>query len=189
MNKEYLNEIWKDIKGYEGLYQVSNFGRVKSLERIKNGRKTLNEEYSSLPVKERILKPSITNSGYLQVVLFKNNVGTTCKIHRLVAEAFLPNPNNYPCVNHKNCIKTDDTVENLEWCDYQYNNTYADRMDKIKQKLSKPVLQYDLDGNFIKEWNSPLEASITLFGKKVFSIYECCNGKRKSAGGYIWKYK
>ena len=108
------NEIWKDIPNYEGLYQVSNLGRVKSLGKIKGW-------YNS---KEKILRPRIKN-GYYSVVLYKNNIGIEHRIHRLVAQAFIPNINNKPFVHHKNHIKTDNNVLNLAWCTNQENQIYA----------------------------------------------------------------
>ena len=107
-----MKEIWKDIEGYEGLYQVSDLGNVKSLKTNKN------LYYSN-------------SNGYYRVGLFKDK-RTMRAIHRLVAEAFIPNPNNYPCVNHKDCNKHNNCIENLEWCDYKYNNYYGNRLFKIR---------------------------------------------------------
>lgn len=158
-----MNEIWKDIKDFIGLYQVSNFGRVKSL---KWG-------------KERILKPRKLKCGYFAVILYKDGVTKSYFIHRLVAQAFLPNPNNLPQVNHKNENKTDNRVENLEWCDQKYNCQYS---------FAKTILQFDKKGNFITEFPSTMEVYKQLgYGKG--NISACCNGKRKSCGGFIWRYK
>lgn len=112
------SEIWKDIKGYEGYYQVSNYGRVKSSPRI-IVRGDINQ-----PIKTRIRKSFIT-MGYLKLGLSKKGKTENVFVHRLVAEAFIPNPNNYPQVNHKNENKTDNRVENLEWCDSRYNNNFG----------------------------------------------------------------
>ena len=112
-------EIWKDIKGYEGLYQVSNEGRIFSV------------------INSIFLKP-IENNGYYTVSLYKNKKPSINNIHRLVAEAFIPNPNNLPCVNHKNEIKTDNKVNNLEWCTYQYNNTYNNKAKKNSNQRKCP---------------------------------------------------
>lgn len=178
-------EVWRPIAGYEGLYEVSNLGRVRSLDRIVKscyGTKAF--------VKGHMLKTCVNSIGYCVVVLgdtkgFKK----TCNVHRLVAVAFIPNPNNLPCVNHKNEDKTDNRVENLEWCDAKYNSNYG--TSKIRLSLSKsnnPIEQYDLNGNFIKEWISQQEASRILKIPQG-NICKCCLGIRNSAGGYKWKHK
>lgn len=120
-----MQEIWKDIKGYEGLYQVSNFGRVKSLERVVNFCEGNKAKTQYRTVAEKIKNPSEKDNGYLQICLYKNNKGKHKYIHRLVAEAFIKNPNNYETVNHKNLNKKDNTVKNLEWCSYADNNDHA----------------------------------------------------------------
>lgn len=152
-------EEFRDIPGYEGLYEVSNLGRVR-----RNG---------------KILKPSKNKKGYLQVSLCKNGTKKNARIHRLVAQSFISNPQNLPQINHKDEDKTNNAVENLEWCDSKYNNNYS---------LSKPVLQYDLLGNFIREWPSMIKVEEEL-GIYNSSISQCCLGNLKSAGGFIWKYK
>ena len=171
-----IEEIFKDIKDLEGLYQVSNFGRVKSLG---NGK-----SYNS---KERILKPGKSTNGYLQVNLYKNGEYKQCLVHRLVAEVFIPNTDNLPFVNHKDEDKTNNSVENLEWCTHEYNCNYATRNERIAKTRSKPVLQFTLDGEFIREWPSVAECERNGFNKGKVS--ECCNGKRKTYKGYIWRYK
>lgn len=168
-------EIWKDILGYEGLYQVSNFGRVKSL---KFG-------------KERILKPGINKYGYLHVVLSKNNKQKNFYVHRLVAEAFISNPHNYPCVNHKDENPLNNNVENLEWCTASYNSNYGTRNErmsksKINGKRSKIVIQYNLDGTFVREWPSAMECERNGFEHSL--IIYCCQGKRKTHKGFKWSY-
>ena len=160
-----MKEIWKDIKGYEGLYQVSNLGRVKSLSR-KNHPK---EEFRNL----------ITNSkGYLIVNLLKNNKGKTNKVHRLVAEAFIPNPNNYPQVNHKDENKTNNHVDNLEWCTNKYNSNYGHRNDKIGRKKVRCITTGE-------EFNSIREASKNVNCTER-NISSAVRGKQKTAG-YIIK--
>ena len=170
-----MEEIWKDKKDYEGHYQVSNFGRVKS---IKFG-------------KEIILKQKIKD-GYYYVGLSKNGIAKNYFVHRLVAQAFLPNPNNLPCVNHKDEDKLNNNVDNLEYCSYSYNNTYGTRLERVRDKQingkkSKPVLQYDLEGNFIKEWKSTMECCRN--GYNQGHVGACCRGERKTHKGFIWEYK
>ena len=132
-----MKEIWKDIKGYEGLYQVSNLGRIKTLEKdaICN-----NNNGVTRKVKEKILHPSISNKGYMHITLRNGNIKCTKRVHRLVAEAFIPNPNKYPIINHKDCDKTNNCIDNLEWCTYQYNNQYTFKMgykDSLETRMKK----------------------------------------------------
>ena len=180
-------EFWKNIKDYENLYQGSNLGRVRSFDRwvkSKNG--------SLRFCKGRILKPGTNKDGYLQVDLWKNNKRKNFLVHRLVAQAFLDNPNNLPEVNHKDENKLNNSVENLEWCDRKYNCNYGTRNERQKKKQlndikkSKPVLQYDLEGNFIREWESTMECGRN--GYNQGHVAECCQGKRKTHKGFIWRY-
>ena len=166
-------EIWKDIKGYEGLYQVSNLGRVKSVERYVKSRIGLRI------AKEKIKTPTIKDNGYMQVTLYEENRGKMFYVHRLVALHFIENPLNLPQINHKNEDKTCNEVWNLEWCNNQYNQAYSHNVK---------IVQYDLQGNFIKEWDSitDAETQLDLFDS---GIVRCCQGKQKQCGGYIWKYK
>ena len=171
-------EIWRDIKGYEGLYQVSNMGRVKSLERTvikKNGRKQHR--------KERILKPRTTHYGYLEVCLSDNNNGRFFLVHRLVCEAFQGSPKNKPCVNHIDENKTNNVASNLEWCTYTENINYGTR----NARISKPVGQYTRAGNLIKIWQSVREAERQL-GFAHQNISTAARGEQKTAYGYVWKY-
>ena len=188
-------EIWKDVKDYEGLYQVSNMGRVKSLERMKwNGR-----GYQKIP--EKILKASEYRGGYLQVNLSKDGKAKDCKIHRLVAQAFISNPQNLPEVNHKDENKKNNCVENLEWCSKLYNINYGTgrkrsaekRRGKKKseehiKKLSKPVFSVNKESGLIMWWQSASEAG-RILGIAKQSICACCRGRKcKSAGGHYWFY-
>ena len=167
-----MDEIWCDIEGYEGLYQISNKGHVKSL---KCG-------------SERILKPLDNGDGYLNVVLYKNTASQSRYIHRLVAEVFIPNTQNKPQINHKDECKTNNTVENLEWATAKENSNFGTRNERIGYSLSKPILQYSKSGDFIREWKSSAEVKRVL-GIDNSHIIACCKGNRKSAGGYIWRYK
>ena len=173
-------EIWKDIEGYEGLYKVSNMGRVKSL----------NYRYTG---KEGILKVVKLNNGYLQVQLCKDGKAKGYLVHRLVAQAFLFNPNNLPVINHKDENKQNNKVENLEWCSSSYNNSYNDKGKKIGKKLrnnpkrSKPVIGIDKVTGLILEFPSTHEASRQT-GINQGNIASCLISKRKSAGGLVWQY-
>lgn len=170
-----MEEIWKDIPGYEGLYQVSNLGNVKSL----NWRKTGNP-------RNLWLKPH--RKGYLQVELAKNGIKRLFLVHRLVAEVFVPNPFSLPQVNHKDEVKTNNAVENLEWCNASYNAIYSLKRSPSKRKRQgKKICQCSMDGELIKTWND----SRTIFletGMSDWSISECCRGNRKTAYGYKWQY-
>ena len=164
-------ELWRDIKNYEGHYQVSNFGRVKS---IKFG-------------KEIILKPVTDRHGYLLVSLWKNNKQKTYKVHRLVAEAFIDNTDNLPQVNHKDENPLNNNVNNLEWCNSKYNCNFGTRIERISKRRSKTVLQYDLEGNFIREWKSTAECGRNGFDQG--HVAACCRGKLKKHKDSIWRYK
>ena len=175
-------EIWKNIKGYEGLYQVSDQGRVKSLERIiikKDGRK--------FTVKERVLKPGVTKDGYLIVALHAGDKQKTLTVHRLVCTAFHENLENKPCVNHINENKTDNRASNLEWCTYKENNNHGTRVARVTKTRSKPVGQYTLDSELVKVWASPREAE-RQGGFDSSTISNVANGKRKTHKGFIWRY-
>jgi hypothetical protein len=179
-------EEWKDIKDYEGLYQVSNLGRVKSLNYRKTG-------------KEGILNGIEDGRGYLYVHLCNDDGVKKKKIHRLVAEAFIPNPENKPEVNHKDEDKTNNFVflnedgsvdkekSNLEWCDRKYNNNYGTRNERSAKAMSKPVLQFSLSGHFIREWPSTAECGRNGFHQG--NVWSCCNGKKPQYKGFLWQYK
>lgn len=169
-------EEWKDIEGYEGKYQVSSLGNIKSLNY--NGKKEIKQ-----------LKPCIKGGNYYGVVLCKNGIKKELQIHRLVAQAFIPNPNNLPEVNHKDENKINNCVDNLEWCTSKYNANYGNRNKKLSLLKNKKVNQYDLQGNFIKQWDSLTEINKQL-GFCISSIGKCCNKikKHKTAYGYKWEY-
>ena len=192
-------EIWANIKDYEGYYQVSNLGRVKSLERevLCNGKNQFQSYKDNRHYKGKLIKPTYDKKGYLYAELCKNNTKRKIFIHQLVARAFIPNINNKTQINHKNGIKDDNRVENLEWATpqeniqhaYNYNlfDSQLKYLKQVQQQNQKMIMQYDKNGNFIKEWESIKEARNKL---KISShISDCCNGKRKTAGGYIWIYK
>lgn len=194
--------MWKDIKGFESDYKINEFGKVYSLK------------------SNKILSQSINIHGYYMVYLCREGGKTIAKqLHRLIAEAFIPNPENKPCIDHINSIRTDNRIENLRWCTYKENNnnpifkeklstshigkklsketilkrekTKKEKGGKINRKLnngnSKPIIQFDLSMNKINIFPSMMEVWRTL-KYNPSNISMCCNGKRKSAYGFIWKY-
>lgn len=163
-------EEWKDIEGYEGLYQVSNEGRVKSL----------NFNHTK---QEKILKCTKTKDGYLRVGLYQDWKQVRKYIHRLVAEAFIENPNNYKEVNHKDEDKTNNHVENLEWCTPNYNINYGSRTERC----SKRVDQINVStGEVVHQWGSTMECGRNGFNQGT--VAACARGERKTHKGFIWKY-
>lgn len=206
-----MEEIWKDIKGFEGLYQVSNLGRVKSFQKYgKNGGL-------------RAFRKD--KDGYLILFLHKNGRQYIKKVHRLVAEAFIPNPENKPCIDHINTIKTDNTIQNLRWCTIKENaenplsrihiskartGTKAsddtkrkfssmkkgelnpmygkNHTDDTKKKMSIPIMQLDMNGAIVEEFYGAADASKKT-GIHRQTIVGVLKGRGKSAGGFKWKYK
>lgn len=166
---------WRDIEGWNGLYQVSNDGRVK---RLKGHR--CKEEHE--------IKLRTNNRGYVMAALWDGGKVKNATVHRLVADAFIPNPHNLPCINHKDENKANNNVDNLEWCTYSYNNAYGEKAP-IKQAAitkRKIVEQYTLAGEFVAEYISTREAKRQT---GIRHISEACNGTMKTAGGYKWKYR
>ena len=183
-----MSEIWKDIQGYEGLYQVSNLGRVKSLNYNKTS-------------KSKILSPGKNKTRYLSVCLFKNKKGKVFYVHRLVAQAFIDNPNNYPEVNHKDENPSNNHVNNLEWCTHKYNSNYGTSIESATEKRK---------GMTVGSKSASARKVICITTGEIFdciteasektktsrcNISECCKGKRKSAGKHpitgkklVWKY-
>lgn len=176
-----MEEIWKGIEGYEGLYQVSNLGNVRSLDRYVNNKGKLDFR------KGKILKGCKDIGGYLVVNLYKEGKEKKYKIHRLVGQAFLDNQNNLSEINHKDENKTNNMVDNLEWCDRSYNINYGTHNEKVAKVLSIPILQFNKTGDFIRKWNSATEVEREI-GISQGHISECLKGKLKSAYGYKWGY-
>lgn len=181
----------KIFLGYEGLYQASTFGNIKSLDRYV---KTKNN--SLRIIKGKILKPKVCRSGYFNICLWKDSAKKCFYVHRLIAITFLKNPNNYPQINHIDMDKFNNNVNNLEFCSAKYNvrQTFAMGRPKtnsgcftkgnIPQNIQK-INQFNSNGKFLKSWNSINEAQTAL---KIYHISSCCSGKRKTAGGFIWRY-
>lgn len=166
-------EKWKDIKDYEGLYQVSNLGNVKSLARS--------------TTKGKVLVKSFDKDGYQKVTLSKLGFHKQFSVHKLVAIAFIPNPYNFKEINHIDENKTNNSTNNLEWCTSKYNNHYGTSISRRSRNRKVEILQYDLQGNFIKKWDGAIDAEKTLnISRKQISA--CLRGKHKSASGFIWKY-
>lgn len=176
------------VPGYNGLYMVSNRGRVKSLDRY------VKHSSGEWQLKRgRILKPAKDRNGYLKVQLSKDGKGKLFFVHRLVAMAFIPNPNNLPMINHKDENPSNNCVDNLEWCTQKYNVNYGTAIERMRkkninnEKTSKPVLQYTTDGKFVREWPSMKECGRN--GYNIGDVCLCCRGKLNKHKGYIWKYK
>ena len=185
-----MSEQWRtavyDGEVYEGLYKVSNFGKILSLNYLNTG-------------KPGLMTPFEVGAGYLGVTLSKNREYKQCYVHRLIAEAFLPNPDNLPEVNHKDEDKTNNFVflnedgtvnkkkSNLEWKNHRDNCNHGTRNERVAKAQSKPVLQFTLNGEFVREWPSTMECERNGFSSG--NVSACCRGERKTAYGYIWKYK
>lgn len=181
-----VGELWKPIQGFPN-YLVSSYGRVLSLSR---------EEQlctgSTRNRQGRLLIPRLGNKGYLYVILRKDNRNYTRKIHRLVAEGFIPNPNGFECVNHKDECRDHNSVDNLEWCTNAYNLTYGNIRSKIKEAFiesgwSRGVEQYALNGNLIGRFPS-VRSAANHIDRRPGGITNCCKGNRKSAYGFVWRY-
>lgn len=168
-----MEEIWKPIKGYEGLYEVSNLGRIKTLSRYIRNRK----------MPEKIKKLDKSKNGYLRIELSSNKIKRKYLVHRLVAQAFIPNKKNLPCINHKDEDKSNNIVSNLEWCDYLYNNLYNDK----QKKNWKKVKQLNQNNDIINIFESVTEASKRTNILQC-RISNCLNNRQKTAGGYHWQY-
>lgn len=164
-------EVWKDIAGYEGIYQVSNKGKVRSLNFNRQG-----------IIKER--KLHTRSDGYQHIILRKNGVRKCHFVHRLVAEAFILNEDGKTVVNHKDCNPSNNCVENLEWCDQQYNATYSDAV----QKRSRAVQMIDpITNEVIKTFYGVREAGRET-GLHYPNIIHACGDESRTSGGYKWKY-
>lgn len=201
-----MEERWKDIKGYNGFYKISSYGRIMNTGIYRDGRR-----YSP-----KVLIPNTDIHGYKYVSLYKNGKMKSVKVHRLVAEAFIPNPENKPCIDHIDTNRSNNNVDNLKWVTYHENannpitrthlseawkrkglsssdrKVLSDRMklniEKVMSKVRIPVLQFTKDNVFVAEFPSTVDAAKSVQGNAT-SISRNCRGKRPSAYGFIWKYK
>lgn len=182
-----MTEIWRDIKGYEGIYQVSNFGNVRSLDRYGKGK------HGKAFYKGKMFTPNTIKYGYKQVCLRKDGKYRMFLVHRLVAKAFIPNPNNKPHINHIDRNTSNNSVDNLEWVTHKENMNYEPSkivmsQSQLNEKVkSKRVLQYTLEGDLIKEWPSASEIKREL-GFERSCICRCCRGEFEQMYGYKWEY-
>lgn len=174
-----MKEIWKDVVGYEGFYQVSNLGNVKSLSRLVYMKR--NNCYKT--ISERILVSTLNKQGYLQVNLSVKGKRKNKRINRLVAESFIPNPENKPQVNHIDEIKTKNLLSNLEWATPKENSNHG---SKIQNSL-KPIIQSNKNGIELRQFKSATEASLNGFDGTAIS--KCCNGIIKTHKGFKWSFK
>ena len=183
------SEVWKDVVGYEGLYEVSNKGNVYSVERMD----ALGREQGG-----RVLKTKYNNRGYLMVSLYKNGKQKTRYIHRLVAGAFIPNPNGYSEINHRDENKVNNYANNLEWCTREYNNNHGTRNERMAQAQSKKVKAVNIKTNEVIKFNSTAEAGRK--GYSVGGVSQACRGTYKTNTGkligdgrtykgYRWSYE
>lgn len=199
------NEIWKPTKGFEGYYEVSNLGRVKSLARTITSHHSDGTVYQVVHRKECIKKEQLDKKGYIRLMLQVDKKHKAISVHRAVAEAFIPNSNNLPQVNHKDENKTNNCVENLEWSTNKYNchySTHIERMSKSLKGVKRPYLytpveQWTLNGKFVAEFPC-IEDAAKATGIDKAGISHCCRGFRRGhgitypinkAGGFVWKYK
>ena len=171
-----MEEVWKEIEGFKGKYQISNLGRVKSLNYAKSG-------------KEGFIKPIKNKDGYLIVKLYSDKCYTKL-VHRLVAENFIDIPKLE--VNHLNGNKEDNSINNLEWCTHPENERYSRKVlgkstKMLERNGGKEIIQYDLNDNYIKKWRSATEAG-RMLNIRANHISACCNKKRNKTGGYKWRF-
>ncbi len=181
--EDFDGEIWKDIPDFKGFYLVSNYGRVKTVSRKRM--------VTALNVSEKIKKHLDNGHGYLSVHLYKNNKLYIRYVHRLVASAFIPNPLNFPCVNHRDENKTNNSIINLEWCSYDYNNKYGTarfRLEKARRNNGniRSVDMYDLKGNFLKHYECAFDVEKDGLSRR--GVYGVCYGRSRSYKGCVFRF-
>lgn len=191
-----MEEFWRDIPGYNGRYQASNLGNIRSVDKVVDKSNGTSEFY-----KGKLLKTFVSTGGYLYVTIAKEpNKFCPKRVHRLIAQTFIPNPLRLPQVNHKNENKIDNRVENLEWCTGEYNANYGHRNEKCSfsrrnnPRLSKEVNQYDFNGNYLRSFPSAAEAARFLnlnANTAACRIGQCCRHLHKHGNfgyGYLWEF-
>lgn len=177
-----MEEKWRSVVGYEGQYEVSNYGNIRSVDRAVDKGRYLSSR-KGIPLKQHTHR-----KGYKEVHLCKNGKEKIFKVHRLVAFAFIPNPDNLPQINHKDENPANNSVGNLEWCDGSYNINYGGRNKRISEKVGFSINQFTTDGVFVRKFSSVRQAANET-GIKYPSILETARGGRcKSAGGFLWVY-
>lgn len=168
-----MEEVWKVIPGYDGAYEVSSLGRVRSFKRKK--------------CKILIQRPA--TGGYLYVFLCKNNKVTGCRVHRLVASAFISNPDGLPEVNHKDENKENNRADNLEWVTPEYNRFYGTRIQRISNTLKKKIDKFDINtGEYICSFLGADDAAKSVSANCASQIRACCRGERRTTHGFVWKW-
>ena len=177
-------EIWKDVVGFEGFYQVSNKGKVRSVDR------KVQCSNSVRFYKGKELSVCTDDKGYSRVLLAVAGKHKSCQVHRLVAMAFVENPDNLPEINHKDENPSNNCADNLEWCSKIYNLEYGTGRERSIQSHRKAVRQYSLNGEMIAEYDG-VNSAARAIGKPndAAAITKCCSGKNRTAHGYIWRYK
>lgn len=193
------SEVWKSIAGYEGLYDVSNMGRIRSVDRV---RRSASDGSELGHLKGKVMKPFYSNKGYLLIELFKDGIGKTFSVHRLVALAFVPNPDGKPCVNHLDETHDNNCADNLEWCTQKENMNYGTAPQRISKKMKerwergemkkrpkRQVAKYSLDGKLLEVYPSYLEATRACGSTSDgTTIINCIRGRNNTAYGYKWGY-
>lgn len=169
-----LFQGYREVPGYEGIYYINENGDVLAMPR-----------YGSRHKEPYIMARCYDNHGYTIACLSKNNTHKTVRIHRVVAQLFIPNPNGYREINHKDENPANPSASNLEWCDRKYNVNYGTRT----QKTQKPVLMFRKDGSFVRRFSGIREASQYMNSSNISNISYCCKGKRHSAFGYLWRFE
>ena len=189
-----MTEEWRDIKGYDGYYQVSNYGNVRSVDRV---------DCAGRKLRGKILKFQFggAHKERVYVMITYNRQSNHHIVARLVAGAFIPNPENLSQVNHKDENPSNNRVDNLEWCDGKYNCNYGTRNQRLSEicknrgnsvydKVRREIIQFTKDGKYVARYNSITEASNSLLSENNYQsdIVKCCKGKRNTVMGYVWRY-
>ena len=184
-----MKEVYKPIKGFENLYEISNFGNIQSIDRVEH---IVTEKKDFFRIKKgKLLKKTINTNGYYYITLHGEDGSlTTISIHKLVASHFLDNPNSLNCVNHKDENKLNNKADNLEWCTYEYNNNYGTKKERLKLSnkwRSKEIMMLDGNGNIIKEYSSI--NSVKEDGFDPSAVFRCCSNMQKTHKNNIFKLK